>query len=67
MSDCPAPKKVFDLNHPCRATCSGWKQGYERGRAEAIEECIRQLGGRYGAAATKDLRSLMRSGEDSKP
>lgn len=26
-------KNKFD--HPCRETCSGWKQGYERGMADA--------------------------------
>lgn len=23
-----------DLDHPCRDTCSGWKQGYERGQQD---------------------------------
>jgi len=23
--------KLSDLDHPCKDTCSGWKQGYERG------------------------------------
>jgi hypothetical protein len=32
--------KKFD--HPCRETCSGWRQGRERGRAEA-NACINQL------------------------
>lgn len=27
-------------------------------RNQTIDECIRQLGGRYGAAAKKDLQSL---------
>lgn len=30
-----------NLDHPCKQTCSGWKQGYERGvefeRAQAAE------------------------------
>jgi hypothetical protein len=25
-----------NLDHPCRDTCSGWKQGYEKGRSEAF-------------------------------
>jgi hypothetical protein len=42
-----------DLDHPCRDTCSGWKQGFEKGRAsvqkafedvnEKLIECNRQL------------------------
>lgn len=29
-------------SHPCRDTCSGWKQGYEAGleRAELLEELL---------------------------
>lgn len=28
----PTDKSPLDkLDHPCRETCSGWKQGYERG------------------------------------
>jgi len=26
--------KEKDFDHPCRDTCSGWKQGYERGHAD---------------------------------
>lgn len=26
---------MVDLDHPCKGTCSGWKQGYERGAADA--------------------------------
>ena len=29
-----------------------------RGRDNVVDECIKQLGGRYGAAATKDLQSI---------
>ena len=28
---------MIKLDHPCRDTCSGWKQGFERGRAEERE------------------------------
>lgn len=28
------------LSHPCKKTCSGWKQGKEEGRREAILEMI---------------------------
>ena len=36
--DCvkPAPEqrpKPTTLDHPCRQTCSGWQQGYERGKS----------------------------------
>lgn len=27
--------KLEELDHPCRDTCSGWKQGYERGSKDA--------------------------------
>jgi hypothetical protein len=30
-------EKAREFDHPCRETCSGWKQGYERARAEAAE------------------------------
>jgi hypothetical protein len=30
------PKPQFD--HPCRETCSGWKQGYERGLLARAKE-----------------------------
>jgi len=33
-SNKPAPQ----LDHPCRQTCSGWKQGYERGLSELKAE-----------------------------
>lgn len=26
--------KEQDFDHPCKETCSGWKQGYEKGKAE---------------------------------
>jgi uncharacterized protein (DUF983 family) len=31
---------------------------YQQIREQTIDECIQQLGGRYGAAVTKDLRVL---------
>lgn len=40
-------EKGFD--HPCRQTCSGWKQGFERGqfderrRAEKLVEALREI------------------------
>lgn len=30
--------KKEEFNHPCKETCSGWKQGYEKGKAEAAAE-----------------------------
>lgn len=26
-----------DFDHPCRNSCSGWKQGYDRGRLDMKE------------------------------
>lgn len=26
-----------NLDHPCKETCSGWKQGYEKGLKQKIE------------------------------
>lgn len=37
-------------------------QALRDARADAIEECIQALGGRYGAAATRDIRSLKDKG-----
>lgn len=28
------------LDHPCRDTCSGWQQGYERGQSDKEKEMI---------------------------
>jgi hypothetical protein len=28
------------LDHPCKDTCSGWKQGHEKGRAEGVRWCV---------------------------
>lgn len=31
-----SPKELADMfDHPCKQTCSGWKQGYEKGYAAA--------------------------------
>lgn len=51
--------KYFQENDakPFRA---GWKAGY----AQAIEDAIKSLGGRYGASATKDIRALGRGKEN---
>lgn len=45
-----------------RALESAEAKGYRRG----VEESIQRLGGRYGAAATKDLRSLIERGPGEK-
>ena len=29
---------ISDLDHPCRQTCSGWQQGYERGYLKGSSE-----------------------------
>lgn len=39
MTEKPAGKPQAELDHPCRDTCSGWKQGYERGFEAA---CLRE-------------------------
>lgn len=31
------------LDHPCKATCSGWKQGYERGSLDASLQQAREI------------------------
>lgn len=31
----PDPLMAAGFDHPCKDTCSGWRQGYERGRYEA--------------------------------
>lgn len=30
------PSKSANFDHPCRQTCSGWQQGYERGKLETL-------------------------------
>lgn len=34
-----------DLDHPCRDTCSGWKQGYEKGAKTERERALRVFDG----------------------
>jgi len=29
--------KEKELDHPCRDTCSGWKQGYDKGCQDALK------------------------------
>ncbi len=31
----PESPKGAELDHPCKETCSGWKQGFERGVSES--------------------------------
>jgi len=44
----PCPKCLFDkpkkdqprqptFDHPCKGTCSGWQQGYDRGFSEGVK------------------------------
>jgi hypothetical protein len=33
------PEGAPELDHPCRDTCSGWKQGYEKGKDELQGKC----------------------------
>ncbi len=30
--------KNSELDHPCKATCSGWQQGYEKGHQRFLQE-----------------------------
>ncbi|TXH09408.1 MAG: hypothetical protein E6R04_08205 [Spirochaetes bacterium] len=30
--------KIDSFDHPCKETCSGWKQGYEKGQAHEKEK-----------------------------
>lgn len=32
-----------DFDHPCRETCSGWQQGYARGKAEVADSAVQLL------------------------
>jgi hypothetical protein len=31
-----AEKPINKLDHPCRQTCSGWKQGFEKGQISGL-------------------------------
>jgi len=31
-------KSFEELDHPCKTTCSGWQQGYEKGREFTLKE-----------------------------
>lgn len=49
-----------ELDHPCKQTCSGWQQGFERGAAkvEALEARVRALSELEGGKEMKPLISL---------
>jgi len=53
-----AEKAAEGLDHPCKQTCSGWKQGYEKGfhtgeKSERIMKLIEAL--RYIAISNQDM------------
>lgn len=52
--------KRLGFNHPCRETCSGWIQGYERGRYESSEEIefLKKICLSF-AAASKNKHTLL--------
>lgn len=40
------PKEARELDHPCKQTCSGWQQGFDKGKQSLIpllEEAIKAL------------------------
>lgn len=41
MSDQELKMNTAGFDHPCKATCSGWKQGHERGVSKCVEEVIK--------------------------
>lgn len=47
--------KISDLDHPCKNTCSGWMQGYERGLYEC-REMIKEV-----EEFKKEIESLKRT------
>lgn len=50
--------KETDLDHPCKETCSGWKQGYDRGVAETLKETVTITKKEY--ESLKDSELLLR-------
>jgi len=58
----PAPRaeEQRELDHPCKQTCSGWKQGYERGLADIREPLKARL-----ADAEKRVRELEEKVKDA--
>lgn len=32
-----------ELDHPCKDTCSGWQQGYDKGRTFTLAECKEEI------------------------
>jgi DNA repair exonuclease SbcCD ATPase subunit len=50
----PAPQSADELDHPCRETCSGWKQGYERGKSESMNPASQRQA--YEALRFRDQR-----------
>lgn len=48
---------MVDLDHPCKGTCSGWKQGYERGAEDAHNQ---KWGCREEIEGLKEKHRLLR-------
>lgn len=51
------------LSHPCRATCSGWTQGYEQGVKEEHEKWRRRAALLLGDAAAAEAEEYRLRGE----
>lgn len=62
--------KSEEINHPCKETCSGWRQGFEIGRSDldellkAVEDLNIDLGwleqgaGSYVTLTVKSIKNL---------
>ncbi len=46
-----------ELDHPCRETCYGWKQGYEKGTIEQRHYIFALLENNSGESENKDVLS----------
>lgn len=51
LPDTPAPR---ELDHPCKQTCSGWKQGFERGEESMKRRALIAEDKRDAALAMRD-------------
>lgn len=63
----PTPFGVKEvIHHPCKETCSGWKQGYESGMKRAADICEMHVMPRLFDSARSALRAIQKELEENK-
>lgn len=64
----PSPRNLAtDLDHPCRDSCSGWKQGYQRGQENLREHYTALLQEARARAFEEAYKEWLKLNPDFKP